>query len=1266
MRGTDADLTLTLPFNSIDRRQGIIVRMKSLWFVLSSALVSVFAGAVAAPSQAPARSAQAMDGHWLKAAQVEISALEYRPMRAEKKIIANNRAQSLRGEFDHSGLSVRAHGSQSLHMQFSLERFGRAENMRAAAREEPKISAGRVEFDFDGGREWYVNSSRGLEQGFDLFTRPHGGGELQLHIGVGGADLSLHDGQVLLKSAGATFSYDHLKAWDARGRILPSEMRVQGGDIVLAVNDAGAHYPITIDPLLTNVADTTFASTDNGAQLGHGLANVGDVNGDGFDDLVITAYGFTGAGGANEGAWFLYLGDASGTNSTADAFALGGQAGARLGSSAAGVGDVNGDGFADFVVGAEFFDNGSTDEGVVFLYLGGASFNSVSDATLEINQGSAFFGHSVAGAGDVNGDGFSDVLVGANGFDGGSTNSGGAFLFFGNAGAFNTTSDATLTSSQGDVRMGTSVAGVGDVNADGFDDVLIGAPEYEAPLGASEANEGAAFLYLGGSGAFNIATDAHFQINQLEARVGSSVAGVGDVNGDGFADMIIGAPLQAAADSGSAYIIFGSAAPVTNPPASVTLFSSQAGANFGSAVAGAGDVNGDGFSDVLVGARGYDNGENDEGAVFVYLGGSTFSTTTYRHLEFNQANAALGNSIAAADVNRDGFADVLVGAALFDGVGTDNGRAQLFLGGGLSPNTGSEGVAFGNQGSSQMGQSVAVGDVNGDGYADLVAGHNGHDDNATNSGRVSVFLGGAGGFNTSADDTIPGQLVNERMGASVAVGDLNADGYADIVAGAPFANRGAVDEGAVYIFLSDAGIFGTTPNVILQADQAGASFGVSVALPGDIDGDGANDLLVGAPLFDGSVSNEGAMFVYMNRNLAFAAPDFTLLGSQGSAFFGGVVAGAGDVNGDGFADIMAGGVGFDATGATNAGVVRVYHGGRPFNTVVDLTKDGGLTDARFGSAVAGLGDVNGDGFADVLMAANEYSSGEANEGVAWIYPGSATGLNPVPTWRVEGNQANAGFGSAAASAGDVNGDGLADFIVGAPDYDNGVTVDAGAAFLFLGAVSGQINPNAAARFDFVLSSTRAGTSVSAGDFNGDGFSDLTVGAPSDDNGASTDEGSASVFYGNTTGRANPMQTFDFVNLSLFALDQWGVSAYGDFFTVGGDVVGPRGRENAKLEVQACPQGAAFGAPTCVTAMTQDWTPLSAAGAGTVLVAFPQVIGANSLFHWRARALYLHQTGTNAALTPPSNPRVGPWRRLRANADLQDVRVTQNLFKDGFE
>jgi hypothetical protein len=160
-------------------------------------------------------------------------------------------------------------------------------------------------------------------------------------------------------------------------------------------------------------------------------------------------------------------------------------------------GDVNGDGFSDVIVGARLFDSGQTSEGRAFVYHGSAAGLSLSpDWTAESDQGGAEFGSSVATAGDVNGDGFSDVIVGAPLFDNGQTTEGRAFVYHGSSGGLSPTHTWTAESDQASAAFGFSVAAAGDANGDGFDDVIAGAPGFSNP----QTFEGGAFVFDGNQG----------------------------------------------------------------------------------------------------------------------------------------------------------------------------------------------------------------------------------------------------------------------------------------------------------------------------------------------------------------------------------------------------------------------------------------------------------------------------------------------------------------------------------------------------------------------------------------------------------------------------------------------------------------------------------------------------------------------------------------------------------------------------------------------
>jgi len=412
------------------------------------------------------------------------------------------------------------------------------------------------------------------------------------------------------------------------------------------------------------------------------------------------------------------------------------------------------------------------------------------------------FGTSTAGVGDVNGDGFDDLLIGAP-YEGGR---GVSYLYLGSRSGWaldesGGAANAFYFGESSHFGSGASVAGAGDVNGDGYADMLIGAPN-------DNSNQGLVYLVLGSanpsSAGLEFASAKFF--GEPGSSAGFSVAGAGDVNGDGFDDMLIGAP-GLITDQGRTYLVLGSANPTTLmlSAANAIYLGENNGDNAGTSVAGAGDVNGDGYADILIGAPGYATG----GRAYLVLGSNNPTGLTLfaaDGIATGETSAEdFGGSVAGAgDVNGDGFADLLVGAARYN---TSQGRASLFLGGQnpiflslVSPYATFTGAAAGDK----AGSSVAgAGDVNGDGYADLLIGASG---DTSSTGWAYLLLGSASPASSNlsaASATYTGEWNDHAAGSSVAgAGDANGDGFADLLVGAPGYNS---SQGRAYLVLSDYG-----------------------------------------------------------------------------------------------------------------------------------------------------------------------------------------------------------------------------------------------------------------------------------------------------------------------------------------------------------------------------------------------------------------------------------------------------------------------------
>ena len=515
------------------------------------------------------------------------------------------------------------------------------------------------------------------------------------------------------------------------------------------------------------------------------------------------------------------------------------------GHAVAGAGDVNGDGFDDFIVGAYMGDPlGRTDAGEAYVVLGKAAWGRTPDfsfATLYGENGFRLFGAayrdyaggSVAGAGDVNADGYDDVIIGASGANA-------AYVVFGKAdwwgatfidlGTLDGLAGFRLDGMDGMDVAGYAVGGAGDVNGDGYDDILVGSPEaYHDGLVAP----GEVSVVFGKSdwvatpvldlGALNGRNGFRLDGTSAGDHAGRAVAGAGDVNGDGYADVILGAYRAnpgGVVDAGAAYVVFGKADWSASPSLRLGQLNGANGFRLegigeedeaGSVVAGAGDVNGDGYDDVLVGAPFSDSGGENRGEAYLVFGKADWSST--RRLSFANldgsngtrirgSNGGAGTSVAGAgDVNGDGFDDVAIGAP----GGTTSGEMFLVFGHAdwsaipavdLGNLDGTDGVRLaGYEDYERVGSAVAgAGDVNGDGYDDVLAGTPEVNHAAggayalfgpvppTCRGKPATMWGGKGPDNlvgTSGPDVIAGMGGNDTIrgdeGADTICGGAGSD-----------------------------------------------------------------------------------------------------------------------------------------------------------------------------------------------------------------------------------------------------------------------------------------------------------------------------------------------------------------------------------------------------------------------------------------------------------------------------------------------------------
>jgi len=459
--------------------------------------------------------------------------------------------------------------------------------------------------------------------------------------------------------------------------------------------------------------------------------------------------------------------------------------------------------------------------------------------------------NSVASAGDFNGDGFDDLIIGADYADAGATDSGEAYVVFGKPGGFPASMSLSSLNGTNGFRLDGVDAGdllgyvrsAGDVNADGFDDIILGADGVNAGVNGG----GKTFVVFGKSGDFAASMGLSsldgtngFRLDGIAAadQAGGDVSSAGDVNGDGFSDLIISADKGGANGNGEAYVVFGKSGGF----AAATVLSSLDGSN-GFRIAGfdqtgtpyisasaAGDMNGDGFGDVMVGANHSNAGGSKTGGVYVVFGksGGFGAILDVSSLDGNNGFVLAGSNYgdstgghvsSAGDVNGDGFDDVIFGASLADFAGTGSGATYVVFGksGGFAPTLalssldGSNGFRLdGIDASDLSGFSIrGAGDVNGDGFDDMIIGALAASPNGFDSGESYVVFGKAGGFaavaslsslNGNNGFQINGVQANDLSGRLVSgAGDVNGDGFDDVIVGARGADHGGTYSGSSYV-----------------------------------------------------------------------------------------------------------------------------------------------------------------------------------------------------------------------------------------------------------------------------------------------------------------------------------------------------------------------------------------------------------------------------------------------------------------------------------
>ncbi|MES2264890.1 MAG: Ig-like domain-containing protein [Pseudomonadota bacterium] len=996
-------------------------------------------------------------------------------------------------------------------------------------------------------------------------------------------------------------------------------------------------------------------------QSGISVSAAGDFNGDGYADLLI---GAPGHGSNSTGSTYVVFGKASGFSSTLALSSLSSTTGVRLdgaaddiaGMSVSAAGDVNGDGYADLLVGAKYANPNGNNSGASYVVFGRASgaatiaLSSLDGTTgfrLNGTAASDESGVSVSTAGDINGDGYADLIVGARGADNNGNDSGSSYVVFGKASGFAATIalsglDGTtgfrLDGAAAGDQSGMSVSEAGDINGDGYADLIVGA----RVAGNNGTSSGSSYVVFGKASGFastlalsSLDGSTGFRIDGAAAGdfSGGSVSAAGDVNGDGYDDLIVGAKLAAPHGdaSGSSYVVFGKASGFSSTIAlsgldgtsGFRLDGAAAGDVSGFAVNAAGDVNGDGYADLLVGAYKADPHGDYSGSSYVVFGGNFTGAVT--RLGSAAADVLSGTSAierfvggAGADtLTGGGGADVIYGGAGDDtiivpdlafqridgGAGSDTlvvtgGGNYLDLANFRNRIAGIETIDLTGSGNntltltahdllnlSDSGNTLTV-DGNAGDTVDFGAGWT----SGASSGGYHVYTNGAATLRVatamdgaSSDSTAP------TLSSSTP-----ADGARLVPAGGNIVLTFSetVVAGTGYIVIANANDASDTRNIaVTDTDQvtiSGSTVTINPAANWHLNG--AYNVQLAAGVIKDAAGNH---FAGINdaTTLNFSAQvsielaeldgttGFRLDGTAADDASGFSVSAAGDVNGDGYADLIIGAVTASPHGTQSGSSFVVFGKASGFDAVTNLSNlngstgfrlDGAAADDSTGRSVSAAGDVNGDGYADLIVCAYRADNGGTDSGSNYVVFGKASGFSPTIAlssldgstgFRLDGVAAGDLAGWSVSTAGDINGDGYADLIVGASTASNGGT-GSGSSYVVFGKASGfastvalsSLDGTTGFRLDGAATGDRSGRAVNtAGDINGDGYADLIIGATGTDNNSRANAGSSYVVFGKASGFASTIALSGLDGTTGFRLDGaaaddrtgWSVSVAGD-------------------------------------------------------------------------------------------------------------------------
>jgi len=686
-----------------------------------------------------------------------------------------------------------------------------------------------------------------------------------------------------------------------------------------------------------------------------------------------------------------------------------------VGRQVLGLDDVDGDGHPDFAV-----VNGEEEGDAVWIILGDGTLSPDPSQVIPASSTSTMWS-SMASAGDPTGSGYSGLLL----LDAAATLS----HFPGSSDGIDTANASTVDTSV------LAMDGHGDIDGDGYDDLLIG-------------TAGSAYVHLGSSTGWEVSPST--TLSDTDTNFGQNVAHIGDVDGDGYGDVFV-----ANYTWRYGYVYYGSATGLgTSGYTAVGPSTGLSYYEFGTQAGPAGDIDGDGYDDLILG--------NNSDDAWIYLGSSTGITTTASTSYTGSATRVVG----IGDVNADGYDDLGVGD---DSHGSSTGRVAVYHGSSSGMVSAIYASLTGSSGYyRKFHQTTRVGDLDGDGYDDFLGG--GYQ--SYNYGGVVATAGGSSSTVSTTLTELGGFGVLQGTADAIThVGDLNGDGYDDFAVGD---KNNAYHYGGFTVTYGKSG----TPSGMADIEVFGTSaplyLGGAFAEGGvDFDADGYDDLVVVACELGSYWADpaEGVVTAYVYggsvSGIGSTHDEYIYVGTYSNGDCAWAAVGLGDMDGDGYEEFAI----------ATEGDVEIYEGDSRFNATLIQTLSGhSSTNAADPHDALAVGDFDGDGELDLAIGnSNANLISTTDVGGAFIHYGTSSGLDSTIGLTIPGEGRTNYFGSTLA-AGDYNGDGYDDLVVGAEGKER-VYVYAGAA-TGVGTIPDQYFSGEAV--------------AAAGDVDTDGYDDLIV------------------------------------------------------------------------------------------------------------------------------------------------------------------------------